>query len=127
MTELPIGCNFYFAPPRLRPCLGKSVLIAQIVNDAGGELTIHYGDPKAGDATLDAASLARRTVRITYRRASDMYEVTVVRGDERLEWVCTVIPGQSWAPDKVHAYVESQAAKAARDRGGLGISRLDVP
>lgn len=73
-----------------------------------------------------SALAARRTVRITYHRASDLFEVTVRQGEQQLEWITSALPGKDWDLERVEAYIERQAASAARSRR-LDISRVDVP
>lgn len=67
-----------------------------------------------------------RTVRITYHRTTDLFEVTVRQGEQQLEWITSALPGKDWDLERVEAYVEREAASAARCRR-LDISRVDVP
>jgi hypothetical protein len=73
-----------------------------------------------------SALAARRTVRITYHRDTDFFQVTVRQGDQQLEWITSALPGKGWDLERVEAYIERQAASAARSRG-LDVSRVDVP
>jgi hypothetical protein len=77
-------------------------------------------------AQVASVLAVRRTVRITYHRDTDFFQVTVRQGDQQLEWITSALPGKGWDLERVEAYIERQAASAARCRG-LDISRVDVP
>jgi hypothetical protein len=77
--------------------------------------------------TLVQSALAgRRTVRITYHRNDDSFNLDVVQGEWVIDCLCRVVPSDRWNLEDVEAYVEREAASAARCRG-LDVSRVDVP
>lgn len=73
-----------------------------------------------------SALAARRTVRITYHRNDDSFNLDVVQGEQVIDCLCRAVPSDRWNLEDTEAYMECEAASAARCRG-LDISRVDVP